>query len=386
MTTEVAIQEDQRSIQYKGVRGEDVKLTIPAIRSLFNVPKASDPEIFVFMRLCEAHKLNPFLREIYIIKYDGNAPASYVVGKDTFTQRAEANPDFTGYRAGVIVQRQNQVVMEDGSFLLPGDVLLGGWFEGRRKRMDIPFLHKVAMSEYSTGQSVWRKMPATMIRKVAIVQGLREMFPTMFGGLYDGAELNVESVLNETEPTVPLTQNELTSAIPSQATVDEEREAKIESTLKTVAQQYKEQRDAAFAPVTLPEGAAVTVQPGAQATELGGIEWVLNDKFQSWSAPNPDGGWYKLGTWTKEQATAVTGETDEEINAHLKKRYGVTASKLNPQQSSEYLASIGAISAEELLELTDEQAGVPWSPSDSQTESQGNWSLDDATDVRRYEQ
>ena len=83
MTTEVAIQEDQRSIQYKGVRGEDVKLTIPAIRSLFNVPKASDPEIFVFMRLCEAHKLNPFLREIYIIKYDGNAPASYVVGKDT---------------------------------------------------------------------------------------------------------------------------------------------------------------------------------------------------------------------------------------------------------------------------------------------------------------
>ena len=377
MTTEVAkIQEDQRAIEYKGVRGEDIKLTIPAIRGLFNVPSASDHEIFVFMKLCEGHHLNPFLREIYIIKYDEKGPASYVVGKDTFTQRAEANPDFTGYRAGVIVQRQNQIVMEDGSFLLPGDVLLGGWFEGRRKRQDIPFMHKVSMQEYSTGQSSWRKMPATMIRKVAIVQGLREMFPTMFGGLYDSAELNVESVINETEPTVPLTQQQLTSVIPSQAPAsDTNHEAIIEATLKTVAEQYKQQRDASFEPVTLPEGAAVTVQPGVQVSALGGIDWELNDRFQSWSARNPDGGWYKLGTWTKEQATAVTGESDEEINAQLKQRYGVTASKLNPQQAGEYLASIGAIEiSKELVE-----------PDDSENEQTG-WSLDDATDERRYEQ
>ena len=361
MTTEIAnVQEDQRAIEYKGVRGEDIKLTVPAVRTLFNVPRASDHEIFVFMKLCEGHHLNPFLREIYIIKYDEKGPASYVVGKDTFTQRAEANPDFTGYRAGVIVQRQNQVVMEDGSFLLPGDVLLGGWFEGRRKRQDIPFLHKVAMQEYSTGQSSWRKMPATMIRKVAIVQGLREMFPTMFGGLYDSAELNIESVINETEATVPLTQQELTSVIPSQApAADTNHEAII----------------AAFEPVTLPEGAAVTVQPGAQVSELAGIDWELSDRFQSWSARNPDGGWWKLGTWTKEKAYAVTGESDEEINAELKKRYGVTASKLNPQQAAEYLVSIGAIpTSEELIE-----------PDDSESE-QEEWSLDDATDVRRYEQ
>jgi phage recombination protein Bet len=366
MTTEVAnLHEDQRSIQYKGVRGEDVKLTIPAIRSLFNVPKASDHEIFVFMKLCEGHHLNPFLREIYIIKYDEKGPASYVVGKDTFTQRAEANPDFTGYRAGVIVQRQNQVVMEDGSFLLPGDVLLGGWFEGRRKRQDIPFLHKVAMQEYSTGQSSWRKMPATMIRKVAIVQGLREMFPTMFGGLYDSAELNVESVINETEPTVPLTEQQLTSVIPSQAPAsDTNHEAIIEATLKTVAEQYKQQRDASFEPVTLTEGAAVTVQPGVQVSALGGIDWELNDRFQSWSARNPEGGWYKLGTWTKEQAYSVTGESDEETNAQLKQRYGVTASKLNPEQAGEYLASL---------------------TSKATVDEQDTWSLNDATDERRYE-
>lgn len=379
MTSNIAIQEDQRAIEYKGVRGEDVKLTIPAIRSLFNVPNASDPEVFVFMKLCEAHHLNPFLREIYIIKYDPKAPASYVVGKDTFTQRAEANPDFTGYRAGVIVQRQNQVVMEDGSFLLPGDVLLGGWFEGRRKRLDIPFMHKVAMSEYSTGQSSWKKMPATMIRKVAIVQGLREMFPTMFGGLYDSAELNVESVINDTQDTVPLTQKQLTDVIPSQApAVNTNHEAIIEATLQTVAAQYKEQRDTAFQPVTLPEGVAVAVQPGPQVSALGGIDWELNDRFQSWSARNPDGGWYKLGTWTKEQAYSVTGESDEETNAQLKQLYGVTASKLNPEQAGEYLAS-----------LANPGSGKQWQglPTEAPaSDEQTGWSLDDATEERRYEQ
>lgn len=379
MTTSIApIQEDMRAIEYKGVRGEDVKLTIPAIRSLFNVPNASDPEVFVFMKLCEAHHLNPFLREIYIIKYDAKAPASYVVGKDTFTQRAEANPDFTGYRAGVIVQRQNQVVMEDGSFLLPGDVLLGGWFEGRRKRLDIPFMHKVAMSEYSTGQSSWKKMPATMIRKVAIVQGLREMFPTMFGGLYDSAELNVESVINETEATVPLTQNQLTSVIPSQApATDTNHEAMIEATLQTVAEQYKQQRADAFEPVTLPEGVAATQQPGTQVFELAGIPWQLNERFQSWSARNPDGGWYKLGEWTKESARSTTGQTDEDINAELKQMFGVTASKLNPEQSYEYLVSIGAYPS-------DEEHGSIATEAPASDEQTG-WSLDDASDVSRHE-
>ena len=33
-------------------------------------------------------------------------------------------------------------------------------------------------------------MPATMIRKVALVQVLREAFPGTFGGLYDRSEMD----------------------------------------------------------------------------------------------------------------------------------------------------------------------------------------------------
>jgi hypothetical protein len=48
------------------------------------------------------------------------------------------------------------------------------------------------MHEYDTGKSSWAKMPATMIRKVALVQSLREAFPSDLGGLYDSCERGVD--------------------------------------------------------------------------------------------------------------------------------------------------------------------------------------------------
>jgi hypothetical protein len=46
------------------------------------------------------------------------------------------------------------------------------------------------MTEYNTGKSSWAKIPATMIRKVALVQALREAFPSDLGGCYDSAEMD----------------------------------------------------------------------------------------------------------------------------------------------------------------------------------------------------
>jgi phage recombination protein Bet len=350
---------EEREIQYLGVRGEDVKLNISSIRRLFNVPKATDEEVFLFMRVCEAQRLNPFLREAYIIKYDAQSPASIVVGKDTFTQRAETNPDFDGYRAGIIVARGQQVIMEEGSFLLPSDKLLGGWFEGRRKRYGQPFLHKVALQEYSKSQSTWKTMPATMIRKVAVVQGLREMFPTMFGGLYDQAEMGINVDLTNEKP-VPL------NAIPAEATAMGTEPMRPSVGESFVASQATQQV------IEIPEGTTVGQPTGPVSDELGGINWELNEKFQSWSARNTtEGGWYKLGTWTKDKAAAVTGQSQDDINADLKVMFGVTASKLTPEQAGQYLASIGAI---EPVVADDPQDD--YNPYDNGMPT-GEWSLDD---------
>ena len=41
----------------------------------------------MFIELCKAQKLNPFIREAYLIKF-GISPANIVVGKDVFVKRA----------------------------------------------------------------------------------------------------------------------------------------------------------------------------------------------------------------------------------------------------------------------------------------------------------
>ena len=48
----------------------------------------TDQETMMFIELCKAQKLNPFIREAYLIKF-GNSPANIVVGKDVFDKLEE---------------------------------------------------------------------------------------------------------------------------------------------------------------------------------------------------------------------------------------------------------------------------------------------------------
>ena len=69
-------------------------------------PLATDQEIYLFLQLCKFQQLNPFLREIYLIKYSSGQPASMVTGKETFTKRANRNPQYKGFKAGVVVSNK----------------------------------------------------------------------------------------------------------------------------------------------------------------------------------------------------------------------------------------------------------------------------------------
>ena len=151
--------------------------------------KPEDHEIDFFIEVCKRSELNPFMREIYLIKYDANTPAQYVVGKDAFTGRASKLPAYDGMVAGIIVQRNSSIEYLDGAFYAPNDKLLGGWAKVFRKDRSHPSSASVSITEYSSNQSTWRKLPATMIRKVAVVQALREAFPSEFHGLYDSSEM-----------------------------------------------------------------------------------------------------------------------------------------------------------------------------------------------------
>ena len=171
-----------RDIQVAELTFEDIKTYI--------CPAATDQETMMFLKLCQARNLNPFLKEAYLIKYDGGKPAQMVVGKDKFTKTAEEHPQFDGYRAGIIVSVGDELVEREGTFYRKGEELVGGWAEIYRKDRKMPFKQTIPLSEYNLKRANWLSMPGTMIRKVALVQALRECFATDLAGCYDSAEMD----------------------------------------------------------------------------------------------------------------------------------------------------------------------------------------------------
>lgn len=183
-------------LTYTTDRG-DVKLSPGIVRKYLVSGQAdlvTDQEVIMFMQLCRYQGLNPFLREAYLIKYSQNSPATMVTGKDTFTKRAAGIKECKGWNAGVIVQAEKRVERRKGAAVFEGEALIGGWADVFRDGWVEPLHNEVSLAEYQKlrdGRPVgsWSSMPATMIRKVALVQGLREAFPDHYQGMYDSAEM-----------------------------------------------------------------------------------------------------------------------------------------------------------------------------------------------------
>lgn len=183
------------------VNGMKITLTPNIVKSYMisgDKKAVTDQEIAMFMNLCKFSGLNPWLKEAYCIKY-GNEPATMVVGKEAFQKRAESHPAFDGFDAGIIVIDESEnITYRQGTMKLPTETLLGGYAEVWRKdrthstRIEVSFDEYAGRKKDGTLNSQWSKKPATMIRKVALVQALRETFPNNLGGMYTAEEQSVE--------------------------------------------------------------------------------------------------------------------------------------------------------------------------------------------------
>lgn len=264
-------------------------------------PNATDKEIALFLQLCAAQRLNPWVRDVHLVKY-GDNPAQMITGKEVFTKRANANPDFEGYEAGVtFVDARGNVRQREGSavYAAAGETLVGGWcrcfVKGRK-----PYFDEVALEEYNTGKSLWAKKPATMIRKVALVHCLREAFPDSFAGLYSQEEMGADDLPQQlAKPAASVEVEQPTSA--------HDAAAADSDTLNALMDKAKQLADLR----------GVDVKTAYDAVAKHGIITAMGFNGKIWTTAQAKAGMKLLDAWmakaTAESAPIVDDEIEPEI-------------------------------------------------------------------------
>lgn len=160
------------------------------IKELF-APNLTAGEFKTFVGIGVATGLNPFLREIWAVKYGDRA--SIFIGRDGYRKSAQRSPDYD-YHISDAIYSNDQFTVEDGipkheySFQNDRGKLVGAYCVVKRKNSTKPNFTFVELKEYSTGKSLWVSKPATMIKKVAEAQALRMTFQELFAGTYDESE------------------------------------------------------------------------------------------------------------------------------------------------------------------------------------------------------
>ena len=191
-------EESCNMVKYQANDGVDVTLSTQIVKDFLVHGKSdlvSTQEIVFFLGICKARKLNPFTKEVYLIKYSSE-PAAIIASIDYFRARARAQKDCRGWKRGVIVQDKDGNIKDTAGLVLEGETLVGGFFEATPEGWAEPMRLEVNLRGYikktGTGQitKFWKPdNQPTMIAKVAEGQGLRSVWPGEFAKMYESSEI-----------------------------------------------------------------------------------------------------------------------------------------------------------------------------------------------------
>jgi len=190
-------------------------------------PTATVNEIALFLQIAKANKLNPFKREVYMVKY-GDQKAQILTGYEVYLKRAEDTKMYGGFKAWI----EGEIPKMKACI----DVYRKDWKQS--------FHHEVYYSEYvqykKTGEinKFWKTKPITMLKKVAISQAFRLAFPKDFGGLpytQDEMPMQIEEEKSNGKPDV-----EMPKAISDKVVDAEVKEVKTDTPKQKVKEEPKE--------------------------------------------------------------------------------------------------------------------------------------------------
>ena len=198
----------------KAEPGPLLKVTAETIKK-YICASATDQEIELFKNQCQMFQLNPFKREIYLIKY-GSYPADIVVGYEVYLKRAERSKQWDGMESGI----KGSLRKKD----------LVAWAKVYRKDRERPLYHEVDYDEYvkkkkdDTITRFWAKMPKTMLKKVAVSQAFRLAFPDEMAGM----PYIVEEIDRVDEQQLPDASGRFTEETEESKEAEEKADAKAE--------------------------------------------------------------------------------------------------------------------------------------------------------------
>ncbi|MFC4387497.1 phage recombination protein Bet [Gracilibacillus marinus] len=223
------------------IAGQSIDLQPETVRNYLvrGNGNVTDQEVVMFMNLCQYQQLNPFVNEAYLIKF-GQQPAQIIVSKEAFMKRAESHEDFGGFEAGIVYEIDDEIKEVTGAIMPKRAQLLGGWCKVYRNDREKPIEIKVSYEEFSKNQATWKDMPMNMIRKVAIVNALREAFPNTLGAMYTEEETQKESIPDYKKERKDITPNDVENKAESQESPNKNQDDKLAELKKQMKQKFVE--------------------------------------------------------------------------------------------------------------------------------------------------
>lgn len=175
---------------------EELTITFQDVKDLIAVNTRqgkgpSDKDVNMFLHLCKASGLNPYVKDAYLVGYDSRDGAVFniISSIKALEKRADAHPQFDGIESGLVVMSDDGDVRDiPGAMRLPNVKIIGGWARVWRKDHKFPHESRLELSVYSSGKSRWQADPAGMIVKCTKAAAYREAFPTELGGIYTDEE------------------------------------------------------------------------------------------------------------------------------------------------------------------------------------------------------
>jgi phage recombination protein Bet len=204
---------DLELVAYKTRSGLEIRLSMDIVRQYLVTGRkdaVTVQELIYYMGICKARGLNPFAREVYLIKYSESDPAGIVTSIDFYRSRARAQEDCVGWESGVIVKKKNGELRYSKGLVLDDEELVGGWFKAQPRGWEQPMELEVNLKTFikKTAQGVltrfWKEEnQPMMIAKVAESQGLRRVWPDEFRGTVTPEEIGELSDLLPTGDLIP---------------------------------------------------------------------------------------------------------------------------------------------------------------------------------------